>query len=297
MYNRQIDTFMKVAELGSFTKAAEALYISPSAIQQQINSLEANLGTRLFQRTSRGTSLTSAGSILYTEGKKLIDVSRDIRSQIESLEDDRPFDICVGMSPIEQNQLFCTWWNRFTMGEKRYRVRFKSISNLSDHRETEDVDILEGVYVGEVQAREYAFLQLSKVPIMYAVGKEQPLAEKKILRYEDLKGQQMVTLGGDNLLEPILRLRAQAEACGIRVITTDCYDIATFVMCAVNGYVLQVPQNGAYVHPGMVIIPSDLDCFLPCGLYYRKNASPLVREFVAYVCANLPDERRTVCVP
>ena len=40
MYNHQLDTFLKVAELGSFNKAAEALFISAPAIIQQINLLE-----------------------------------------------------------------------------------------------------------------------------------------------------------------------------------------------------------------------------------------------------------------
>ena len=47
MYNPQLDTFICVVEAGSFSKAADKLYISPPAVIKQINSLENNLGWRL----------------------------------------------------------------------------------------------------------------------------------------------------------------------------------------------------------------------------------------------------------
>ena len=54
MYNPQLETFMCVVESGSFSKAAEKLYISSPAVIKQINSLEASLGVQLFSRTHRG---------------------------------------------------------------------------------------------------------------------------------------------------------------------------------------------------------------------------------------------------
>ena len=54
MYNPQLDTFICVVESGSFSKAAEKLYISPTAVIKQINSLEASLDLKLFSRTHRG---------------------------------------------------------------------------------------------------------------------------------------------------------------------------------------------------------------------------------------------------
>lgn len=48
MYNHFLDTFIKVADAGSFNKAAEELFISPNAIMKQINLLEDNLGFELF---------------------------------------------------------------------------------------------------------------------------------------------------------------------------------------------------------------------------------------------------------
>ena len=51
MYNPQLDTFICVVEAGSFSKAAEELYISAPAVIKQINSLENSLNLQLFERT------------------------------------------------------------------------------------------------------------------------------------------------------------------------------------------------------------------------------------------------------
>ena len=72
MYNHQLDTFIKVADSGSFNKASEELYVSPNAVMKQINLLENSLGFDLFVRTHRGVRLTPAGESLYRDAKYLI---------------------------------------------------------------------------------------------------------------------------------------------------------------------------------------------------------------------------------
>ncbi len=53
MYNPQLDTFICVVESGSFSKAAEKLYISPTAVIKQINSLEASLDPETFFKNTQ----------------------------------------------------------------------------------------------------------------------------------------------------------------------------------------------------------------------------------------------------
>lgn len=57
--------FKEVAEVGNITAAAQALYISQSAVSQSIKQLERDLQTRLFARNSRGVTLTAEGQMLY----------------------------------------------------------------------------------------------------------------------------------------------------------------------------------------------------------------------------------------
>ena len=61
--------FYVVAEKGNISKAAKELYISQPAISKSIQKLEDNLGVRLFDRSSRGVTLTPEGELLYTHVK------------------------------------------------------------------------------------------------------------------------------------------------------------------------------------------------------------------------------------
>ena len=284
MYNHQLDAFLKVAELGSFTKAAKEQYVSTSAIQQQINNLENSLEAKLFQRTRRGVKLTPAGEILYEEAPKFIADSQRIRNRIYALEENN--QICLGASPVEQCQLFFNWWNLFNTGDTNYRILFKPISGIGSRKEWDDIDMMEGVYVGARCTDSFDFLSLTTVPIVHAVWKDHPLAKKKVLRYEDMRGQTMVMIGGDGLSECLDRLRNQAEESGINVITREYYDISVFTMCAAYGYILQMPLSDQYAQVGMIAIPCDCDYSIPYGFYYRINASSLVEKFISFVKEN-----------
>lgn len=61
--------FYTVANTGNISRAAKELYISQPAISKSIQKLEDNIGTRLFERSSRGVTLTDAGELLYTHVK------------------------------------------------------------------------------------------------------------------------------------------------------------------------------------------------------------------------------------
>ena len=61
MYNPLLDTFIMVADCKSFTKAAEKLFISSTAVMKQMNNFEDHLSLKLIERTPTGVKLTLAG--------------------------------------------------------------------------------------------------------------------------------------------------------------------------------------------------------------------------------------------
>ena len=69
-----INSFIRVAEAGSFNKAAEELHLTSTALIKQINLLESDLGLRLFDRTHRGLTLTKAGESLLRDAKYIMDL-------------------------------------------------------------------------------------------------------------------------------------------------------------------------------------------------------------------------------
>lgn len=86
MYNKQLDSFIKIAEAGSFSSAADQLFISRSALIQQINLLEKELSFQLFDRHNKGVTLTPAGRYFYQEVQRLIADSKRTMQQCIALD-------------------------------------------------------------------------------------------------------------------------------------------------------------------------------------------------------------------
>ena len=73
MNTNQLKYFVAAAENQSFTKAAEQHYVSQTAVTQQIRLLEETLGCRLFDRTTRPVTLTTAGRAFLIEAKAILE--------------------------------------------------------------------------------------------------------------------------------------------------------------------------------------------------------------------------------
>ena len=79
---RQLKTFRTVAQLLSFNRAAEHLNYAQSSISAQIQTLEQELGVKLFDRLGRGILLTEAGALLLQYAEKILDLAKETRSEV-----------------------------------------------------------------------------------------------------------------------------------------------------------------------------------------------------------------------
>ena len=83
----KLKIFHAVAEAGNFTKATYALNLSQSAISRQIQSLEQELKTQLFERHARGLSLTENGEYLFKTAQEVISKLKDVESALIEKKD------------------------------------------------------------------------------------------------------------------------------------------------------------------------------------------------------------------
>jgi DNA-binding transcriptional LysR family regulator len=83
---RQLEVFLAVARAASFRRAAEALHLSQPALSQHVQELEAELGTRLFDRLGRAVHLTETGRVLDEHATGLFRTLTDARHAIADLQ-------------------------------------------------------------------------------------------------------------------------------------------------------------------------------------------------------------------
>ena len=88
MLLRQMKTFVMIVDENSFTEAAEKLYISQSAVSQQVTALENELGVKLIERRNRHFHLTDAGQFFYKKAKKLLRDADKIVTQTRDISHD-----------------------------------------------------------------------------------------------------------------------------------------------------------------------------------------------------------------
>jgi DNA-binding transcriptional LysR family regulator len=95
---QDIDAFLAVAETGSFSRAAERLFLSQPAISKRVAALEARSGRRLFDRIGRQIRLTDAGRALLPHARRALDEIEDGRRALSRLADTVGGRLTVGTS-------------------------------------------------------------------------------------------------------------------------------------------------------------------------------------------------------
>lgn len=96
---RQIRYFIRIAELGSVSKAARQLNIAQPALSRHIQNLEAEFGAQLLARTSRGVEVTEAGRVLIEHGAGLLQGAAAMRDAVRQASIQPAGDVTVGLLP------------------------------------------------------------------------------------------------------------------------------------------------------------------------------------------------------
>lgn len=291
MYNPQLETFLCVAEAGSFNRAAERLHISPPAVIKQINLLEESLDLQLFVRTHRGLILTEAGKSLYQDTKYIIQYCKDSVTRAKNAMQKSENVIRIGTSPMTPAQVLVDLWPKLQDYCPDTKFRLVPFDNTPENaREIlanlgQNIDVVAGIFDETMlEFRQCAGLELSKEPICCAVSVHHRLAQKESLTISDLYGENLMLMRRnwshhvDLLRDDIWKNHPQ-----IHIVDFDFYDVAAFNQCENNNCVLMAVENWRYVHPLLKILRVDWDYTIPFGLLHAPKPSAVVKQFLKAV--------------
>lgn len=105
MADRRLQVFHAVAKLGSFTRAADTLYMTQPAVTFQIKQLEEQFNTRLLDRGHGRVTLTPAGEIVFAYAERILGLSDEMETRIAELTDELSGVLTIGTS-----QTIAAYW-------------------------------------------------------------------------------------------------------------------------------------------------------------------------------------------
>lgn len=285
MYNPQLETFICVADMGSFAKAAQALYISPTAVIKQVNLLEDRLGVKLLERTHRGIRLTEAGAVFYPDAKQIISLSQDALARVQSVQKGRQ-RIRIGTSVLTARPILkavLDTGQEKCPGLKVQLVPFENTPESSNGILSalgENVDIV--IAMCELsELRKYAVQPLSFEPLCVGVSTDHPLAQKERLSIADLQELKLLIFQrGFNSAVDTLRNDLERSSYRIRLMNIPFMDLRIFNHCADSMDGMIAIEKWDSIHPGVKIMPVDWSYTVPYGLLYSYRAPEPVIRFV-----------------
>ncbi len=288
MYNHQLETFIQTADAGSFSKASEIMYISPTAVMKQINLLESNLEVQLFYRTPRGLTLTNAGKSYYQDARYMIQYAKDAKVRAKNAMINNENRIRLGTSLMMPCQFLMELWSKIHSISPELKFEVINFENTPENaREIlknlgQNIDVVAGIFDETMlNLRGCAATELTRVPICCAVSIYHTLAQKEKLSIEDLYGQKLMLMKRNwSKYVDMLRDDLWEYYPEIEIIDFSFYNIEVFNQCEHNNAVLMSVPQWKNVHPMLKIIPVDWKYEIPFGLLHSPTHSKTVEKFV-----------------
>ena len=128
---KQLEYFVHVAELGSFSKAATVLDIAQPALSRQVRALETGLRETLLLRNGRGVVLTEAGKRLYAHGVAILQAVSQAESEMGASRDEPVGRVTVGLPPSVGRQITLPLIDGFRRNLPQARLAI--VEGLSTH--------------------------------------------------------------------------------------------------------------------------------------------------------------------
>lgn len=288
MYNHQLDTFMHVADKGSFSKAAVDLYISPTAVIKQMNLLEASLGVTLFNRTHRGLTLTEAGRSLYDDARHIIQFCGEAAERARQAEAAGRHIIRVGSSPMTPSTFLTDLWPAVLKRCPGAAIKLVTFENTPENARRilanlgEDIDIVAGAFDESfLEYRGCAAMELSREPGRILCSTNHPLAERDSLTLDDLAGRKVLIIrrGWNHVTDAIAD---ELRGCGrdIEVEEFPFINVDIFNRCVESGELLVGIDPWETVHPLLIAKPVNWDYSLLFGIMHAPEPTDHVRQLL-----------------
>ena len=288
LLNPYIKTFLKTANCGSFSSAADQLYISKVSVMNQINALESHVGVPLFDRTHQGVSLTDAGKSFYKNAEAMVRLSEDSIHEARQIGGVMSRTIRIGTSMMRPCNSLVELWENIDASIHKYQFSIVPFNDDADSLNAmlaslgDRIDCFITPCGSMSILMNYSFLPFGSCKCAIAMSKKHPLAKKEVLRWEDLEGESLLLIKrGESYVLDEMRDEIHRSHPSIQIVDFDgYYDLSAFNLCEQQGYLMETLDMWASLHPSLTTTPVNWEYEMPYGIIYAKKPSDTVKTFI-----------------
>lgn len=189
---RQLKCFSLSAELHSFSLASERLYISQSAVTQQIKTLENEVGCQLFHRSNRGITLTAEGEKLLKAADQILQIWDNAVQQLNTRCLDE--NLCIGYLGPPPTDMFAWLSKQLHNQNPNLHITYTrfSPSEVVEAISSGKADLIFGENNSLWQRHGIRFVSLYQERHYLVLSADHPLANRVSLSLADMKGETFV---------------------------------------------------------------------------------------------------------
>jgi DNA-binding transcriptional LysR family regulator len=213
---RQLRVFFAVARHGSFSRAAEEVSVSQSAVSFAIQQLETELGLRLLDRTTRQVRMTAAGETLAAGGSRLIAELDSILKELKDVGERRRGRVVLACVPSVARGFMpgCVEHCAAKWPEVSFAIEDVAAKEVVAKVKRGDVEF--GVSGGDIDESELHVEALARDPFVLACRRDDELARSKSVAWGKLSGRRLVMLNNTSgsrpqILDTLTRAGVHAE--------------------------------------------------------------------------------------
>ncbi len=289
---RNLITFIHVAELGSFTKAADQLGYSQSTVSFQIKQLEDELGCLLFERINHTILLTECGHNLVSYAHKVRTLTEDFKESLSGKEDCSghihivaPDSVCEEMISFRYNDFHSKYPDisiRFSTGDT------SDMLNMLNHNEADIIITLDQ----RMFNKDYVIAKEQRLHMHFVASVTSEYANKKNLSIKDIANEAFVlTEYGQGYRKVFDRELAKHSLSITPVLEIGRTDIITSLISKTNmiSYLPDFVTNDLIKKGKLCYLDvCDMDIEIWKQLIYHKNKwiSKSMRAFIEYIKEN-----------
>ena len=295
MINPQVKTFLTVCEKKSFTRAAVELYITPSAVLQQINALEKRLGVELVVRHRTGITLTAAGTYLEREGREWLRREEAVKTELLNISRSQN-TISIGTSLLEKCRLLYELWMLYSDQEQEHQTNIHMVTLTRGEAIPPETDLIESINSEVPWMKEWDFFEICRMPFGFAIDKRHHLSTRKQLSLEDLKGETVVCFR-NTVSQTLKQIFESMERGGIILEIYDAPLHSILQSTAFYHRILLAPLCWGDILVNMTVVPCQWTFTLPYGIFYRKEPTETVRRFLRFILKTYTEGNEQDVVP